>query len=278
MIDLDAIGPLLRAALAEDVGPGDVTSSLLVPGSARARGRIVAKARGVLAGVDVARRVFEIACDGGARVVSSAREGEGVGSGAQVLEVEGPARGLLAGERTALNFLIRLSGIATLTARFVEAVRGTRARILDTRKTTPGLRALEKHAVRMGGGGNHRHALYDAVLVKENHLAFGGDLARALASRPAGMPAIVEAETLGEFRLASAAGADVVLLDDFALEEIRACVRERGNAERPLLEVSGGVTLENVRAYAETGVDRISVGALTHSAAALDLSMRLDPA
>jgi len=277
MVDLDALTPLLREALAEDVGPGDVTSRLFVPVGARARGRIVAKAPGVLAGVEIARRVIGLACDGSEKFGSCAREGDRVGPGAPVLEVEGPARGLLAAERTALNFLIRLSGIATLTARFVEAVRGTKARILDTRKTTPGLRAIEKHAVLMGGGENHRHALYDAVLVKENHLAFGGDLRGALSARPAGMAAIVEAETLAEYRIAVAAGADVVLLDDFPIDDIRAAVRERGAAARPLLEVSGGVRLENVRAYAETGIDRISIGALTHSAPALDLSFKLAP-
>ncbi len=277
MLDMDALAPLLRQALAEDVGPGDVTSSLLVPPGARALARIVAKAPGVVAGVAVARRLFELACDGSERFGPCAEEGSRVGSGALVVEVEGPARGLLAAERTALNFLMRLSGIATLTARFVEAVRGTKARILDTRKTTPGLRALEKHAVRMGGGDNHRYALYDAVLVKENHLAFGGNLAEALAARPPGMAAIVEAETLEEFRTAAAAGADVVLLDDFPIEDIRAAVRERGAATRPLLEVSGGVRLDNVRALAETGIDRISIGALTHSAPALDLSLRLEP-
>ena len=275
-MDLESLEPLLRAALAEDVGPGDVTGELLVPADARGLARFSAKAEGVLAGIEVAGAICRIA-DGDVAVRTLRRDGERVGPGEVVLEAEGGARALLRAERTALNFLMRLSGIATLTARFVAAVDGTGARILDTRKTTPGWRALEKHAVRAGGGTNHRFALYDAVLVKENHLAFGADLEAALAARPADMPAIVEAENLDEFRRAMAAGCDVVLLDDFALDDIKAARRERGERERPLLEVSGGVNLDNVRACAEAGVDRISVGALTHSAPSLDFSCRVEP-
>lgn len=274
-LDLQALAPRLRAALAEDVGPGDLTSELLVPAGARAAGRITAKAEGVLAGVAVAAEVFRLA--GAASVRTPKEDGARVVPGDVVVEVEGPARALLAAERTALNFLIRLSGIATLTARFVAAVAGTGARILDTRKTTPGWRDLEKHAVRMGGGVNHRHALYDAVLVKENHLAFGADLATALARRPAGTDAIVEAEDLAQFEAVLAAGADVVMLDDFSPADVVEARRIRGDRPRPLLEVSGGITLANIRAYAEAGVERISIGALTHSAPALDLSMRIEP-
>ena len=277
MLDLEALEPQLRAALAEDIGPGDVTSGLLVPEGARAVARIRAKAEGVVAGVQVAAALFRYA--GGAAVAVQAAAGEGarVRPGDMVLVVEGPARALLAAERTALNFLIRLSGIATLTARFVAAVEGTGARILDTRKTTPLWRALERSAVRAGGGENHRYALYDAVLVKENHLAFGEDLVAALARRPAGMPAIVEAENMAEFRAAVAAGADVVMLDEWTPADVSAARKERGSRARPLLEVSGGINLGNIRSYAEAGAERISIGGLTHSAPALDLSMRVEP-
>jgi nicotinate-nucleotide pyrophosphorylase (carboxylating) len=283
---LEALEPHLRAALAEDVGPGDITSELLVPADARGVATIRAKASGVLAGVDVARAVFAVAPDGAgvgngrhnAEIEAALEDGAAVAPGDVVLVARGHARTLLVAERTALNFLIRLSGIATLTSRFVEAVAGTGASILDTRKTTPGWRYLEKAAVRAGGGENHRFALYDAVLVKENHLAFGADLKQALAARPAGMMAIVEAESIDEYRLAAAAGADVVMLDEFTPGQVAAVRAERGAAARPLLEVSGGITLANVRAYAEAGVERISIGALTHSAPPLDLSMRLAPA
>jgi nicotinate-nucleotide pyrophosphorylase (carboxylating) len=277
MLDLQAIEPLLRSALAEDVGPGDVTTGLLVPPDARGRARIVAKQSGVVAGVEVALEVLRLASEGALEAGPALEDGTRVEPGDTVLEVVAGAPGLLRGERTALNFLGRLSGVATLTARFVEAVRGTAARILDTRKTTPGLRLLEKHAVRAGGGENHRFALYDALLVKENHLAYGGDLEAALRSRPAGLPAIVEAESMEEFRAATRAGADVVLLDDFTPQQVAAACRERGSVKRPEIEVSGGINLDNVRAYAEAGAERISVGSLTHSAPALDLSMRIEP-
>jgi len=277
-LDLEALEPRLRAALAEDIGPGDITSELLVPADARGTARIRAKAEGVVAGVRVAGAIFRYA--GGAAMTVHERlpDGARVGPGDVVIEAEGPARALLAAERTALNFLIRLSGIATLTAKFVAAVAGTGARILDTRKTTPGWRALEKFAVRAGGGVNHRFALWDAVLVKENHLAFGTDLASALARRPAGMEAIVEAEDFAEFHAALVAGADVVMLDDWTPADVARARRERGSRPRPLLEVSGGIHLDNVRAYAEAGAERISIGSLTHSPPALDLSMRMEPA
>jgi len=277
--------PQIHAALAEDVGPGDVTGELMVPADARATARIVAKAPGVQAGIDIAYAVCDCAgafkhpdgTDPWVDAYVGGRDGTRLSPGDQVLVFTGNARALLRAERTALNFLMRLSGIATLTARFVAAVDGTGARILDTRKTTPGWRALEKYAVTVGGGHNHRFALYDAVLVKENHLVFGTGLKEALAARPNGMPAIVEAETLEEFQVAMAAGCDVVLLDDFTPEEVAEARRARGDAERPLLEVSGGITLNNVRAYAEAGAERISVGALTHSAPALDLSCSILP-
>ena len=277
MIDLDAIRPLIRATLDEDVGPGDVTTRLTVGEGARGRGVIRAKAAGVLAGVPLAAEVLRIACGGDIKLSIVNDDGARVAPGDEVLRFTGNARGLLMGERTALNFLCHLSGVATLTARFVAAVEGTGAAILDTRKTTPGLRALEKHAVTMGGGANHRFALYDAVLVKENHLAFGTTLKQALAARPGGMPAIVEAETVEEYAMARDAGADVVMLDEFTPEQVAAIRAQRGDATKPLLEVSGGINLDTVCAYAEAGADRISIGALTHSAPVLDLSMRMEP-
>jgi len=272
VLDLQALAPLLRAALAEDVGPGDVTSELFVPADARGVARIHAKAPGVVACVPVAAEVFRIAAAGDVEVRLALEDGTAVAPGATVLEVAGPARAMLAAERTALNLLCRMSGIATLTARFVAAVEGTGARVLDTRKTTPLWRALEKHAVVAGGGVNHRHALYDAVLVKENHLVWGADWRAALARRPAGMSAIVEAENLEEFRHAMEAGADVVMLDEFTPADVAEARRLRGGRTTPALEVSGGITLQNIRAYAEAGIERISVGSLTHSAPALDLS------
>jgi nicotinate-nucleotide pyrophosphorylase (carboxylating) len=269
---------LIDQALAEDVGGGDVTSAAVVPADAVARARIDQKQPGVVAGLRVAEAVFRTV-DPALRWHARVGDGSYRESGL-VAEVAGPARSLLTGERTALNFLQRLSGVATLTARYVAAVGGTGARILDTRKTTPGLRVLEKQAVLAGGGTNHRTGLYDAILVKENHAALAGGvgeatrLALAAAERD-GIPVEVECATLGEVDDALAAGIDRILLDNMSLDEMRSAVeRTRGQAT---LEASGGVTLDTVRAIAETGVDFISVGALTHSAPALDLSLTLQP-
>ena len=267
----------IERALAEDVGPGDRTTEATVAAEARARARIQQKQPGVIAGLDVARAVFE-------RVEPElgfeARTEEGVWrEEGLVAEIEGPARGILTAERTALNFLQRLSGVATMTARFVREVEGTGARILDTRKTTPGLRELEKRAVAAGGGTNHRIGLFDAILVKENHSALAGGVgeatSRALAAASGGTPVEVESATLGEVEEALEAGAARILLDNMSPAELRRAVDlVAGRAE---LEASGGVTLETVRAIAESGVDYVSVGALTHSAPALDLSLLLQP-
>jgi nicotinate-nucleotide pyrophosphorylase (carboxylating) len=267
---------LVNRALAEDVGAGDVTTEALVRAGARARARIVQKAPGVVAGLGVAEAVFA-RVDPELRWSAHVREGEWRDEGL-VAEVEGAAGSILRGERVALNFLARLSGVATLTARYVRAVDGTGATILDTRKTTPGLRALEKEAVKAGGGSNHRSGLFDAILVKENHIeAAGGVRAaaeRALAAAADGMLVEIECATLDEVREALEAGAPRILLDNMGNEELTAAVAlVAGRAE---LEASGGVTLETVRAIAETGVDYISVGALTHSAPALDLSLQLE--
>jgi nicotinate-nucleotide pyrophosphorylase (carboxylating) len=276
MPTLPAVHELIDRALAEDVGSGDVTTATLVPEEARGRATLTQKAPGVIAGLDVAAAVF-------ARVDPELRfeprTDEGVWrDGGLVAEVEGPSRSILTGERVALNFLQRLSGVATLTARYVQAVEGTPARILDTRKTTPGLRELEKRAVVTGGGVNHRVGLYDAILVKENHAAMAGGVGeatrRALAAAD-GLPVEVECATLDELRAAIDAGAPRILLDNMSPSELREAVAlTDGRAE---LEASGGVSLGTVAGIAATGVDFISVGALTHSAPALDISLILEP-
>lgn len=267
---------LVADALAEDVGSGDVTTAATVPPGARARARITQKAPGVLFGLDVAERCFA-ALDPGARSARLAAEATWREGGA-VVEIEGSAAALLAAERTALNFLQRLSGVATLTARFVEAVAGTRARILDTRKTTPGLRALEKAAVVAGGGVNYRIGLYDAILIKENHAAMAGGVGeavrRARASAP-DLPLEVECRNPADVEEALAVGAPRLLLDNMTVEELRAIVAMVD--DRAELEASGGVTLTTVGEIAGTGVHYVSVGALTHSAPALDLSLLLEP-
>jgi nicotinate-nucleotide pyrophosphorylase (carboxylating) len=269
---------LIEHALREDVGAGDLTTAAIVRDDAQALARIEQRSEGVLAGLDVAAAVFE-QVDGALIWRALAPEGEWREPGTAA-EVEGAAASILTAERVALNFLGRLSGVATLTARYVAAVEGTGVRILDTRKTTPGLRALEKRAVALGGGLNHRAGLYDAVLVKENHAAVSGGVGeaarRALAGAPEGTPVEVECATLDEVDQALEAGAGRILLDNMDAVTLRQAVGQvAGRAE---LEASGGVTLENARVLAETGVDFISVGALTHSAPALDVSLELEPA
>ncbi len=269
---------VIDRALAEDIGAGDLTSAAVVDEEALARGRIEQKGEGVIAGLRVAEMVFR-RVDPGVRWHPRIAEGAW-GDGGLVAEVAGRGRSILAGERVALNFLGRLSGIATLTARFVRAVEGTGARILDTRKTTPGLRALEKQAVLAGGGHNHRAGLFDAVLVKENHAVLAGGVGEATqhaleAGRSAGVPVEVECATLAEVEEALVAGAERLLLDNMTPDDLSASV-ERA-AGRAALEASGGVTLANVRVIAETGVDFISIGALTHSAPALDVSLVVEP-
>jgi nicotinate-nucleotide pyrophosphorylase (carboxylating) len=273
---------LVARALTEDVGAGDVTAEATVPTNARARARIVQKAPGVVFGfAAVAETMRQCGVEDVDKLVVEGQWREGVP--AEVALASGLAAGLLAAERTALNFLGHLSGVATLTARYVEAVAGTGARILDTRKTTPGLRALEKAAVAAGGGQNHRMGLYDAILIKENHIALAGGVAKAIhaarAAEPA-MPIEIECRDVEEVAYALGAGADRLLLDNMEPAELREAVALR-NAERgadgPPLEASGGINLENVREIAETGVEFISVGALTHSAPALDFSMLVEP-
>jgi len=268
---------LVDRALAEDFGDGDLTSRAVVPEDARARARFVQREPGVLAGLDVAEAVVA-RVDRGVTFRVDAEEGAWRGPGA-VAEVEGSARSILAAERVALNLLGQLSGVATRTARFVAAVAGTGVEILDTRKTTPGLRSLERRAVVLGGGRNHRFGLFDHILVKENHAALAGGVGeaarRALEAAAPRVEVVVECATLAELEEALAAGAPRVLLDNMSLEDLRAGVGHA--AGRTVVEASGGVTLETVRAIAETGVDLISVGSLTHSAPALDVSLELDP-
>lgn len=272
----DYLADLVERALAEDVGAGDVTSLATVPDGTRALATITQKAPGVVYGFDVAELVFR-RCDLDVRLERLGPEGRWR-DGGPVLEIEGDARGLLAAERTALNFLGHLSGIATLTATCVREVEGTGAKILDTRKTTPGLRLLEKAAVLAGGGHNHRIGLFDEILIKENHIAMAGGVTQAIEAargRFPDLPLEIECETAEQVREALAAGATRLLLDNMDPPTLRAVAAEV--AGRAQLEASGGMTPETLRAHAETGIDWISIGALTHSAPTLDLSLLLEP-
>ncbi len=270
----------IRRALAEDLGPGDITSECFIPANHDSLARIIAKEPLILAGSDVAGEVF-LLIDKSTVVATGAPDGSSVSPGETVLTARGPTRALLAAERTALNFLQRLSGIATLTRQFVDAVAGTKAVILDTRKTTPGLREFERLAVRAGGGTNHRFGLFDRVLAKDNHLAVTGDAGGIQSAideahgRHPGIVVEIEADTLDQVRmLCSLRGVDIILLDNMTNDQLREAVRIRGG-KKILLEASGGVNLQTVRDIAETGIDHISVGSLTHSARAVDFSMEI---
>lgn len=289
-LDRDRVAAIVRQALEEDVGAGDVTSEATIPADAPAAGYFVARVAGVIAGLPVAAEVFrqvspEVTFD------PLVAEGTAVSAGTRIARVAGPARALLAGERVGLNFVQRLSGVATLTRRCVEAVRGYETKILDTRKTTPGLRLLEKYAVAAGGGTNHRIGLYDQVLIKDNHLAHllteAGSLPAAVrlavkkarAHCPAGMAVEVEVETLEMLDAAIEAEADIILLDNMTLDEMREAARRvherrrRTGRARPVTEASGGIKPERLAEVAATGVDSISLGALTHSAPVLDVAL-----
>jgi nicotinate-nucleotide pyrophosphorylase (carboxylating) len=264
---------VIDVALAEDIGEGDLTTRAVVPADAQAKARISQKAPGVIAGLRVAESVFQ-RVDPELVFVMHCPQGMWREAGA-VAEISGSAASIVTAERVALNFLGHLSGVATLTARYVRAVDGTEARILDTRKSMPGLRAMEKEAVRAGGGESHRSGLYDAILVKENHAKLAGGVGeagrRAVEAAPSGVMVEVECATLDEVREALDAGIERILLDNMSTLELREAVELAGG--RAALEASGGITLETVREVAETGVDYISVGALTHSAPALDLAL-----
>jgi nicotinate-nucleotide pyrophosphorylase (carboxylating) len=271
----DAIESDVRRALAEDVGSGDVTAELL-PSAAFARARVITREAAVLCGTAWFDECFR-QLDPSVRIQWRAADGERVAAGAVLCQLEGAARTLVTGERTALNFLQTLSGTATATAAYVDAARGTRTTVLDTRKTLPGLRAAQKYAVRVGGGRNHRIGLFDAVLIKENHIAAAGSIAAAVQRARALHPGLLvetEVENFAELREALAAGADRIMLDEFELHELAQAVAEVGG--RVPLEVSGSVALDRVRAIAETGVDYVSIGALTKHVRAIDLSMRIE--
>jgi nicotinate-nucleotide pyrophosphorylase (carboxylating) len=269
----DEITDCIRRALAEDIGTGDATTDSIVPANAKVEALIKAKQNGVVAGLDVAAAVFH-SLDETVRLSANVTEGSKVESGTVVATISGAARTVLTGERTALNFLGRMSGIATLTRQFVDQIAGTSARILDTRKTAPGLRAIDKLAVRRGGGHNHRFGLYDMILIKDNHIDHAGSIARAVElARAAGEQLEIEVETrtLENVKDAIALGVSRILLDNMSVEMMREAVEEtRGRA---ILEASGNVTLASVRQIAETGVDFISVGELTHSARVFDFSL-----
>jgi nicotinate-nucleotide pyrophosphorylase (carboxylating) len=276
----DAALHLIDLALAEDRGAGDWTTKWTVPARTRVHATILAKAEGVIAGIALAGAVF-LRLDPRIDIDAIARDGDQVRHGEPVLRLRGPGRAILTGERVALNFLQRLSGVATMTRRFVSAVEGTGARILDTRKTTPGWRALEKAAVLAGGGENHRAGLYDMILIKENHAAIAGGIAEAVKrvrdQNTRGLSITVEVHSPAELDAALAARVDRVLLDNFSAADIRLMVeRVHRQRQRPLVEASGNMSLERVRDVAATGVDFISVGALTHSAPAFDLSLLIE--
>lgn len=272
----NSIRDLIERALAEDIGIGDVTSLAIIPQDANATAEIRAKQDLVLAGLDAAQAVF-YHLDSAVEFEPLAKDGERIAKGGLLAQVSGKTRILLSGERVALNILQHLSGIATLTARYVEILKGTRARILDTRKTLPGLRLLEKYAVRIGGGTNHRFGLYDGILIKDNHITAAGGVAKAieLARKNSHHLLKIEIETksLEEVQEALSAKADIIMLDNMPLDMMREAVRII--AGRALVEASGNVALETVRAIAETGVDFISTGSITHSAPAADISMKL---
>jgi len=263
----------IRRWLDEDVGDGDRTTDAIVPADARSQASLLLREAGVVAGLDLARQVFQ-ALDPNLRWEPLAADGEQVAPG-PVARIDARARAVLTGERLALNLLGRLSGIATLTRRYVDAVAGTHAQVLDTRKTTPGLRVAEKWAVRCGGGTNHRMGLHDAVLIKDNHLLHVPDLATAVRrARQTGLPVEVECDTLAQVAQALEVRADRILLDNMSLDQLRAAVAM--TAGRVPLEASGGVSLDTVAAIAATGVDHISVGALTHGARSLDVALEID--
>lgn len=273
-LDPQHVTLVVAAALAEDVGPGDVTTLATIPGTATCTAQLRTREPGVVAGLPVAVEAFR-QLDASLEIMQHRQDGQPMEAGAHLLSVSGPARAVLTAERVALNFVQRLSGIATITARYVAAVQGTKAVIVDTRKTTPGLRTLEKYAVRVGGGRNHRFGLFDGVLIKDNHIAasdgIGGAVLAARRAVPHTLRIEVETDSLDQVAEAVEVGADAILLDNMPPEVMRRAVEMIGG--RALTEASGGITLASVRAAAETGVDLISVGALTHSAPSLDIGL-----
>lgn len=275
-LDWNQVDLIIENALKEDIGARDVTTDLLFPEDSRCNAIIQAKEQGIVAGLPIAKRTFR-SLSNDIKWVEHKRDGESIAKGDILVKIRGSKKAILAGERVALNFIQRLSGIATLTSRFVKAVEGLSVKITDTRKTVPGLRILDKYAVRTGGGHNHRMGLFDGVLIKDNHLKLMGSIAEAInrIKKKPGVRLQIEVETsrLEEVREALAAGADIIMLDNMPLNAMRKSV-EMING-RALIEASGGITLKNVRRVAETGVDIISIGSLTHSPKALDISLYL---
>ncbi len=282
-LDPETIRSHIRRFLEEDIGAGDVTTGRVVPTGTMAHGWIVAREPLVVAGLNVARLVF-LELDPSIEVVSAAADGERVDAGRRMVQISGRAAPILSGERLALNLLQRMSGVATLTRRYVDAIAGTGASVSDTRKTTPGLRVFEKYAVRVGGGRNHRMGLFDAILIKDNHIASAGGIAAALRAARSGMPDSlpiqIEVDSLDQLRDVLLHGADAVLLDNMAPAVAASAVRlirAHAGGSTCWIEASGGITLQNVRQFADGGVDTISVGALTHSAPSVDIALDLDP-
>jgi len=273
---LSPIDKIIDSALEEDLGPGDITTEALVDLSVKGEARLIAKEEIILAGIGVFSRVFS-RLDPEIVVETKYRDGEAVSNGQDIGIVKGSMRGILSGERTALNFLQRLSGIATLTRKYVERTDSSKVRVIDTRKTTPGLRILEKYAVRRGGGFNHRFGLFDGILIKDNHIAVAGSIAKALARIKGRVPHTlrieVEVEDIKGVEEAIGAGADAILLDNMSLKEMREAVSIAGG--RVLLEASGGITLESIEEVSKIGINLISVGAITHSARSVDISLEV---
>ena len=274
----DKIKHLIELALSEDIGKGDLTSEAAIEENLKAKGIIVAKEEGVIAGLEIAKMVFH-QLDPNLVFESSFEDGNKVMKKEKVATLKGKVKSILSGERTALNFLQRLSGIATLTSKYLEKIKDTQVKILDTRKTTPGLRALEKYAVKMGGGENHRMGLFDMILIKENHIKAVGNISKAIQNAKTKYPnerIEVETKNLEEVKEATSSGADWIMLDNMSIEEIKKAVKVIRSSQKEIkIEASGGVNLNNVREIALTGVNFISVGALTHSAPALDFSLLL---
>ncbi len=273
-LNWDQVDIIIENALREDIGSGDVTTGTLFPDTLKTVARLICKSSGVIAGLPVAERVFHH-LDKAIRWQARSEEGAWVTEGQELAVISGSARAILSGERVALNFLQRLSGIASLTAQFVNRVQDLSVKILDTRKTTPGLRLLEKYAVAVGGGTNHRFGLYDGIMIKDNHIKLAGGIAAALqaieSAKSTGLPVEVETSTLEEVRSALEYGADIIMLDNMSVTEMRQAVQLI--AGKAKVEASGGVTLETVREIALTGVDYISIGALTHSVSAMDIGL-----
>lgn len=274
-MDYIGLDELLRSALKEDIGTGDITTLSCIPPENRSDAFFLAKEDGVVCGMDIAKRVFDLV-DAETSFAALVKDGDSVKKGNIIATVSGPSRGILTGERVALNLMQRLSGVSTATKKAVDAVNGTKARIVDTRKSTPGLRVLEKYAVRMGGGHNHRFNLSDGVLIKDNHISASGGIKNAVSAARSAVPHVmkieVETETLDEVREALEAGADIIMLDNMSLETMTEAVTLIGN--RALTEASGNMGEKNLADVAKTGVDLISIGALTHSVKSLDISLK----